>query len=135
MTKNLNINPLELLVKKTKVGKEDADDISLMVLLHFDAARRGLCTNPGANFLTRHLIMASYIAARTKSKAFHDAVTRAYNALKKASDRPTETLALTTTEYAAVRMGVAWYLRALPAVEIGVMSEACKVAGRAMGEA
>ena len=132
MTKNLNINPLVLLAKKSLVGKEDADSIAIMVLLHFDAAKRGVCNNSGVNFLTRHLIMASYVAARTKSKMFHDAVTNAYAALKKASDRPTDEVALTTTEYTTIRKGLGWYLRALPQVEIGVMSEACVVAEKAM---
>lgn len=132
MTKQINFNPLVLLCKKQAVGIEDADSIALMVLLHFDAAKRGVCTNGGANFLTRNLIMGSYIAARTKSKQFHDAITNAYNALKKASDRPTKDLALATSEYQTIRKGLSWYLRALPQVEIGVMSEACRVAEKAM---
>lgn len=132
MTKNLNINPLVLLAKKSLVGQGDADSIALMVLIHFDAAKRGQCTNPGADFLTSHLIMASYVASRTKSKMFYDAVTSAYAALQKASARPTKELALSTSEYQTIRKGLGWYLRALPSVEVGVMSEAAVVTARAM---
>lgn len=128
LNKTSGLHPMVLLAKKTRVGQDDANSISLMVLIHFDAAKRGQCTNVGANFLTRHLIMGSYVAARTKSKAFHDAITVAYANLKKASDRPTQLLDLSTTEYKAIRTGLSWYLRALPNVEVGVMSEACKVA-------
>ncbi len=126
------LSPLTLLVCKQRVGPDDAAQIELPVLIHLDAAKRGQCSNPGANFLTTHLIMASYIAMRTRSKAFHDLVVRGYNALAKASDRPTPVLALTTGEYAAVRAALATYLRALPIVEVGVMAEACAAAEQKM---
>ncbi|CUI03919.1 hypothetical protein BN2497_2615 [Janthinobacterium sp. CG23_2] len=125
-------NPLILLAKKQTVGAEDASSIELMVLIHFDCARRGVCTNPGANFLTTHLIIASYLASRLKSKRFHDQVMRAYGMLCKASERPTATLALTTGEYLAVREALGTYFRNLPSVEVGVMHEACQVAARNM---
>lgn len=132
MTRTINTNPLVLLAKKSLVGQKDADEIALAVLLHFDAARRGHCTNPGADFLTSHLIMASYVASRTKSKMFYDAVNNAYAALQKASARPTKELALSTSEYQTIRKGLGWYLRAPPSVEVGVMSEAAVVTARAM---
>lgn len=127
-----NINPLTLIACKQKVGQNDTDQIALPILIHLDCAKRGQCTAPGVNFLTTHLIIASYIAARTKSKLFHDTVTKGYAALKKAADRPTKLLDLTTTEYTAIRTAVSQYLRAMPNVEVGVMSEACRVAARMM---
>lgn len=132
MTKNVNINPLVLVGLKQRVGQEDADLIALPVLAWFDAAKRGLCTATGCNHLTTHLIIASYLAARTKSKKFHDIVTAGYAALGKAAARPTDLLDLTTKEYATLRLAIGWYVRALPLVEVAVLNEACRVAEKAM---
>ena len=132
MTKQLKINPLLLVGLKQKVGQEDADLIALPVLAWFDAAKRGQCTATGCNHLTTHLIIASYLAARTKSKKFHDIVTAGYAALAKAAARPTDLLDLTTKEYATLRLAIGWYIRALPLVEVAALNEACKVAEKAM---
>lgn len=126
------VSPLHLLTCKQKVGTNDAEEIQLKVLIHFDAAKRGQCTNAGVNFLTTHLIIASYIAMRTRSKRFHELVTAAYAALGKASDRPTKMLDLTTGEYQVMRRALAAYLGAMPDVEIGVMAEACAAAEKMM---
>lgn len=125
-------NPLALVACKQKVGAEDAALIELPVLIHLDAAKRGQCTNAGVNFLTTHLIIASYIAMRTRSKHFHELVTAAYAALGKASDRPTKLLDLTTGEYQVLRRAIALYLAAMPDVEVGVMAEACAAAEKMM---
>lgn len=127
-----NINPLLLVAVKQKVGQEDADDIALPLLVHFDAAKRGQCTAAGANHMTMSLIVAAYIAARTKSKTFYDCVQRAYAALEKASARPTKLLDLTTSEYASLRAAFSMYIRAMPNVEVWLMNEASKHAAKAM---
>lgn len=132
-TKKANINPLLLVAAKQRVGQEDADLIALPVLAWFDAAKRGQCTATGCNHLTTHLIIASYIAARTRSKVFHDAVTKAYDMLRKAAARPTELLDLTTTEYQSLRVAFGWYIRSLPRVEVGLLNQACQAAERMMG--
>lgn len=132
MSKQPNINPLVLVGLKQRVGQEDADLIALPVLAWFDAAKRGQCTATGCNHLTTHLIIASYLAARTKSKKFHDIVTAGYAALGKAAERPTNLLDLTTKEYATLRLAIGWYVRALPLVEVAALNEACKVAEKAM---
>jgi hypothetical protein len=123
-------NPLLLMVGKQKVGQEDADKIAMPLMIHLDAAKRGQCTDAGCNTLAEHLIAASLIAAATRSKAFHDQVTQAYVMLKKAAERPTKLLDLTTGEYMAIREAIATYVRALPNVEIrvmrGAMDEAVK---------
>lgn len=128
-----NINPLLLVAAKQKVGQEDTDMIALPLLLWFDAAKRGQCNAAGCNHITSHLIIASYIAAATKSKAFHDAVTKAYALLEKAAARPTSLLDLTTTEYQAIRTAISWYLRSLPRVEVGMLTQACQVSAKLMG--
>jgi hypothetical protein len=130
--KKPNINPLILVAAKQKVGEEDANEMALPVLVHFDAAKRGQCTAAGANHLTLHLICAAYIAAQTKSKTFYDCVQRAYAALMKAADRPTKLLDLTTGEYASMRAAISMYIRALPKVEVWLMNEASKHAARVM---
>lgn len=132
MTKQLTINPLALVALKQRVGEEDASLIALPVLVWFDAAKRGLCTATGCNHLTTHLIIASYLAARTKSKKFHDIVTAGYAALAKAAARPTDLLDLTTKEYATLRLAIGWYVRALPLVEVSALNEACRAAEKAM---
>jgi hypothetical protein len=115
-----HLNPLALVAAKQRVGNEDRDAIALPLMCHFDAAHRGQCTGSGANHLTTHLIIASYLAAATKSKAFHDLVTKAYAMLQKAA------------EYAALKQAFAWYLRALPQIEVGLLAQACAAAEKAM---
>lgn len=127
------VNPLLLVAVKQAVGQEDADKIALPVLAWFDAAKRGQCSATGCNYLTTHLIIASYIAARTQSKQFHAAITKAYGMLMKAADRPTTLLDLTTAEYQALRTAFAWYIKSLPRVEVGVLSAGCKIAEKMMG--
>jgi hypothetical protein len=125
-------NPLHLIAAKQKVGQEDTDSIELMVMCHFDAAKRGQCTGAGVNFMTTHLIIASYIAARSKASQFHAIVTQAYTALKRASDRPTALLDLTAREYVQLQTAWRWYFRSMPQVEVGTMAEACAAAHQAM---
>lgn len=125
-------NPLDIFARKQRVGSDDADAIALPLMIHFDAAKRGQCTAAGANFLTTHLIIASYLAAKLKAKPFHDRVTAAYAALKKASDRPTRLLDLTTGEHKEIALALKVYLCALPDVEMGLMEEACRAAEAAM---
>lgn len=122
------INPLHLVVGKQKVGQEDADKIAMPLLIHLDAAKRGQGTNAGCNTLAEHLIAASLIAAATRSKAFHAQVTQAYVMLKKAAERPTQALDLTTGEYQAIRAAIGTYVRALPEIEIAVMRGAMQEA-------
>lgn len=120
------INPLALVAAKQLVGREDTDLISLPLLLHLDAAKRGRCTAAGCNHMTSHLLIAAFVASATRSKQFHECVDRAYQALMKAAARPTDTLDLTTSEYSALRAAFSLYLWALPNVEVGVLSRACR---------
>lgn len=128
-----NIIPMLLITCKQRVGQEDADAIALPLLCWFDAAKRGECLAVGVNHMTTHLIIASYIAAKTKSKRYHEIVTHAYAMLGKAADRPTLRLDLTTAEYAALRKAFSWYLRSLPTVSVGLLNAACKTAEKMMG--
>lgn len=131
--KKANINPLVLVAAKQKVGQEDADLIALPVLAWFDAAKRGQCTATGCNHLTTHLIIATAIAARTKSKIFYDICREGYDALMKAAARPTKLLDLTTTEYQKIRKALGWYIRSLPQCEVHHLNMACKHAEKIMG--
>lgn len=127
------INPLLLVAAKQRVGQADTDLIALPLLCWFDAAKRGQCTPVGCNHMTTHLIIGTYIAAHTRSKHYHDLLTKAYDQLAKAAARPGYLLALTTAEYQALRTAFAWYLRSLPMVEVGMLNMACKTAERMMG--
>lgn len=128
-----NINPLALIACKQRVGDDDANAIALPVLLIFDSAKRGLCNAAGCNFLTTHLIIATAIAARTKSRTFYDICREGYDALMKAAERPTKLLDLTTTEYQKIRKAIGWYLRSLPQCEVHHLNMACQHAERIMG--
>ena len=129
------MNPLDLIARKQKVGQDDAKLIMLPVMAYLDAAKRSACENQGVDFLTKHLIIASYIASKLKSRQFHDQVTAAYAALKKASERDTKLLDLTTGEHKAIAGAIKTYLCALANVEVGTMNDACLVAAKAMEEA
>lgn len=129
-TKNRTIDkrhmivPLARIAGKQRVGQEDADDLTLPTLIYLDAAKRGACPHAGYNSLATTLLAAASIASQTKSKRFYDIVNSAYNMLVKAGLRPTALLDLTTTEYQAIRSAIAWYVRSLPVIEIGVLSRA-----------
>ena len=122
----------DILARKQKVGQADADTVALQLYMHLDAAKRGQGTNHAANQLATHLIAASYIAQQTKSRAFHTQITAAYNALKKASDRPTQLLDLTTGEYKQIRAAFNTYLKALPNVQLGTMHDSMLIAQERM---
>lgn len=126
------MTPFELIALKQKVGREYADEAELFVLLHFDAAKRGRCTGPGYNFVSRHLVMAYFIGARLKSTAFMALAQAAGDAWRKAGERPTDSADLTTTEYNAVRAGLRAYFRELPRIEAGTYRQACNVAEQVM---
>jgi hypothetical protein len=127
-------NPLLRLVAHGAVGQEYADDVALSLLCWFDAAKRGQCTAFGCNLMTTNLIISSYIAAHTKSKGYHDIVTKAYSMLEKAAARPGHLLSLTTPEYNALRAAFGLYLRSLPMVKVGMLTQACATAEQMMGE-
>lgn len=118
------INPLFALIKKTRVGQEKADELALPTMIYLDAAKRGACPHAGYNSLATTLLAAAAIASMTQSKRFYDMVHSAYNLLVKAGLRPTALLDLTTTEYNAIRSALAWYVRSLPMVEVGVLTKA-----------
>lgn len=132
-TKKANINPLLLVACKQRAGQEDADAIALPLLVWFDAAKRGQCTTTGLNHLTTHVLIGMHIAVLTRSKMFYDICKAGYDMLYKAAGRPGDLVALTTTEYAALKKAFGWYLRSLPNCEVRTLSLACKEAEKIMG--
>lgn len=117
-------NPLFTLISKTRVGQEKADELALPTLVYLDAAKRGACPHAGYNSLATTLLAAASIASQTQSKRFYDMVHSAYNLLVKAGLRPTDLLDLTTAEYQMIRSALAWYVKSLPMVEVGMLSKA-----------
>lgn len=122
------IDPIVFLTKKQLIGQEDTDKIELPVLAHFDAAKRGRINNAGYNFISRHLVMANYLAKRLKSRSFITISDCAGTLWGKAGSRPGEVVSLTTKEYSAIRACLGVYFRHLPYTEIGMYNEACQVA-------
>ena len=129
------MNPLDLIAAKQHVGREYAAEAELFILVHFDAAKRGLCNGPGYNFISRHLCMAYFIGARLKSKPFMDLMMAAGDAWRHAGERPGAMASLTTGEYSAMRAALKAYFRALPKIEAGTYRQACNVADRIMDAA
>lgn len=125
------INPLEIIAAKQKVGRDEADKIALPVLISLDAAKRGQAPSVLANTLTEHLLMAVTIFSKAGNRPLYDCAAKAWMALCKACARPTVLLDLTTGEYAAIRVAIAYYLRALPNLEMCVLLYA---ASNAMGK-
>jgi hypothetical protein len=127
-------NPLDLLAAKQVVGQEDADATALVVLIALDAAKRGLAPAPLANTLTEHLLTSAAIWSQMGNKRLYDKSVVGWSALLKACARPTVLLDLTTAEYAAIRLSIAHYLRALPVAEVGVLALAYDKALRQLRE-
>jgi hypothetical protein len=115
------INPLVRIAAKTKVGAAETDKIALVVLTALDAAKRGAAPASLANTLTEHLMVGILLWARQGNRALYDTATAAWLALCKACARPTDLLDLTTSEYAAIRKAVGYYLRAIPQLEAGIL--------------
>jgi len=118
------INPLDILAGKQLVQQVDADKIAMLVLVALDAAKRGRAPAGLANTLTEHLLASAAIWSRQGNRPMYDIAVKAWNALLKACARPTELLDLTTGEYAAIRLAISNYLRALPRIEVGVLAVA-----------
>lgn len=117
-------NPLDVLAAKRLIEPEDADKIALLVLIALDAAKRGQAPASLANTLTEHLLTSAAIWSQQGNRRLYDKSVLAWTALRKACARPTALLDLTTGEYAAIRLSIAYYVRALPKVEVGVLAVA-----------
>lgn len=119
---------LHIIAAKQKVEQEDADKIALPLLISLDAAKRGQAPAMLADTLTRHLMMAIVIWSRSNNKHLYNNSVKAWEALVKACRRPTQLLDLTTGEYAAIRLAVAQYVRAMPKLEVGMLVYASEAA-------
>jgi len=117
----LALDPLAILAMKRHIDTDTCDQVAMVVLLAIDAAKRGAAPAPVANTLTEHLLTSVAFWAQTGNKRLHEAGVKAWEALRKAKARPTALLDLTTGEYAAIRLAVSYYVRALPRLEIGVL--------------
>jgi len=127
-------NPLDVLAAKRLIEPEDVDKIALLVLIALDAAKRGLAPAPLANTLTEHLLTSAAIWSQQGNRRLYDKSVLAWTALRKACARPTALLDLTTGEYAAIRLSIAYYVRALPKLEVGVLAVAHDKALRQLRE-
>lgn len=117
-------NPLEVLAAKQVAGQEDADATALVVLIALDAAKRGLAPVHLTNVLTEHLLTAAAVWSQMGNRKLYDAAVVAWQAQCKACARPTALLEFTTGEYAAIRLAISHYVRALPVLEVGTLAVA-----------
>lgn len=117
-------NPLDVLVAKRLVEPEDVDKIAMLVLISLDAAKRGAAPASLANTLTEQLLTSAAIWSQQGNRPLYDRAVKAWTALRKACARPTQLLDLTTGEYEAIRRSIAYYVRALPKIEVGVLAVA-----------
>jgi len=127
-------NPLDVLAAKRLIEPEDADKIAMLVLIALDAAKRGQAPASLANTLTEHLLTSAAIWSQQGNRRLYDKSVLAWTALRKACARPTALLDLTTGEYAAIRLSIAYYVRALPKLEVGVLAVAHDKALRQLRE-
>lgn len=116
------LNPLDLLVGKQLVGQEEGDKTALLVLIALDAAKRGAAPAGLANSLTEHMLTSAAIWSQQGNRRLYDKAVLGWTALGNACARPTELLDLTTGEYAAIRLAISYYVRALPLLEVGVLA-------------
>jgi hypothetical protein len=117
-------NPFDLIAVKQRIDPEIVDQVALAVLLALDAAHRSAAPAPVANTLTEHLLTSVAIWSQMGNKPLYGAGVEAWQALSKACARPTALLDLTTGEYAVIRRAISYYVRALPKLELGVLTRA-----------
>ncbi|KQQ40447.1 hypothetical protein ASF61_06750 [Duganella sp. Leaf126] len=117
-------NPLDVLAAKRLIEPEDVDRIALLVLIALDAAKRGAAPASLANTLTEHLLTSAALWSQQGNRRLYEKSVLAWEALRKACARPTALLDLTTGEYAAIRLSIAYYVRALSRVEVGALAAA-----------
>lgn len=133
MGSRLDTNPLMRLIGRQKLGQEDADRYALVMLLSLDAAKRGKAPGRLANNLCLYMLTAIRIWHLAKKKAPYDEAVKAWAALTKACQRPTELLDLTTTEYGALRRALGRFINTLPQIELATFTEALTAASNEMG--
>ena len=117
-------NPRDVLAAKRLIEPEDVDKIAMLVLISLDAAKRGAAPASLANTLTEHLLASAAIWSQKGNRQLYERAVKAWTALRKACARPTALLDLTTGEYAAIRLSIAYYVKALPKLEVGVLAVA-----------
>ena len=111
------------------LSRQVVADLSLPLLLHFDACRREKGNIFSCNLLCLHLTTAQVLASVIKNKEFYTVQVDAYNALIKACDRHPKIVDLTTTEYSKLRKALVAYLRLIPKISLRDYRGASEYAG------
>lgn len=114
----------DLIAVKQRIEPEIVDQVVMAVLLALDAAHRRAAPPAVANTLMEHLLTSAAVWSQMGNKPLYLAAVKAWEALTKAFARPTALLDLTTGEYAVIRKAISYYVRALPKLEIGVLTRA-----------
>lgn len=121
---------LRAIVGRQKIGASDAADIELPVRIHFEAIHRGEGTAAGENFVVFTVMTGLVVANSIKSRLLYDIGFAAYEALRRASERPTPVLTLTTGEFKAVCAFFKSYFSLLPSLDLKTLHGAALVAAQ-----
>jgi hypothetical protein len=128
------VNPLWVIAGKQAIPQDDIDDIHMEALIALDAAKRGQATGYLANKLRDHVMTYVVLWRNKGNRTLYLNAVEAWNQLVKAFQRPTDLLDLTTGEYQAIRRSMSYYLRAMPKIEIGVLTASFLEAQRVIKE-
>lgn len=123
---------LDIIERKAKVSPDQSDNIAMIVLTALDAAKKGLATNSMGNVLYEHVLTSGLLWKLSGNMALMNRTQEAVDALGKAFRRPGDLIALTTTEYQALRTALGYYLRNMRRIEVGKLADAHLAARRHM---
>lgn len=101
---------LSNIVLHQRLPQETLDRIALTLLVHFDACKRNRGDNFSANIVAMHINMAACFGSMKANRAFYNLALEAFVAFNKTCSRP-DPVALTTTEYWAIRSCLGRYLK------------------------
>jgi hypothetical protein len=118
---------------RLRVTKEEFDDISLLVLLALDAAKRGEANNAMVNRLLEHVLTAYTLWTKTRNDVLMRRGYAGYLALQSACAKYPSKLRLAGTEYRDVRNVVSAYLRQMEFMRASDLVAAYRVALEKLG--
>lgn len=125
--------PMEVIQRKSKLAQDGVDEISLVILLALDAAKRGKAPHSLSNTLCEHLLASYALWKRVGNEALAKRSVEAWDALTAACNSPGHLLALTGKEYTALRIAFGYFLRNLSKIDAGKLVDAYGTARKEMG--
>lgn len=109
---------LQTLAMKQRITPDLVYGVSMGLLAHFDACKRGQGDTFGANVITMHILICMLLGNMLHDRSMYNAADEAYRAFDKACQRP-DPVSLTTGEYTAIRKCLGPYVgKILPRLEM-----------------